>query len=93
MLWVFYQGGTNNVQLGAIDLPEGTPRAETLDLLAFVPNAVSALAGGLFRTSELPGGQNFLLALAQGTPDNAIVAVRIIAPSIFADGFEGEATP
>lgn len=93
VLWVFYQGGTNNVQLGAIDLPEGTPRAETLDLLAFVPNAVSALAGGLFRTTELPGGQNLLLALAQGTPDNAIVAVRVIAPSIFADGFEGEATP
>jgi len=92
VLWVFYQGGTNNVQLGAIDLPEGTPRAESLDLLAFVPNATSALAGGLFRTSDLPDGQNRLLALAQGDPDNAFVAVRIIAPRIFADGFEGEAT-
>lgn len=93
VLWVFYQGGTNAVQLGAIDLPAGTPRTETLDLLAFVPNATSAVAGGLFRTSDLPDGQNLLLALAQGDPDNAIVAVRVFKPSIFADGFEGETIP
>ncbi|MEZ5454540.1 MAG: hypothetical protein R3F04_00220 [Lysobacteraceae bacterium] len=93
VLWVFYQGGTNAVQLGAIDLPAGTPRTETLDLLAFVPNATSAVAGGLFRTSDLPDGQNLLLALAQGDPDNAIVAVRVFKPSIFAHGFEGETIP
>jgi hypothetical protein len=51
------------------------------------------LAGGLFRTSDLPGGQNLLLALAQGTPDNAVVAVSIAQGILFADGFEGETIP
>ena len=93
VLWFFYQGGSNNVEIGAIDLPSGTPRPETLDLLASVPNVQSALAGGLFRTSDLPGGQNLLLALAQGTPDNAVVAVSIAQGILFGDGFEGETIP
>lgn len=88
VLWFFYQGGANNVEIGAIDLPSGTPRAESLDLLAWVPNATSALAGGLFRTDALPGGQNLLLALAQGTPDNGLIAVSIATRRIFNDGFE-----
>jgi len=88
VLWFFYQGGVNNVEIGAIDLPSGTPRAESLDLLAWVPNATSALAGGLFRTDALPGGQNLLLALAQGTPDDGLVALSIATRRIFKDGFE-----
>lgn len=88
VLWFFYQGGANNVEIGAIDLPSGTPRAESLDLMAWVPNATSALAGGLFRTDALPGGPNLLLALAQGTPDNGLITVSIATRRIFNDGFE-----
>lgn len=88
VLWLFYQGGANNTQLGAISLPSGTPRAETLDLLPLIPGASSALAGGLFFTTALEGGLKLLLALAQGDP-NALVAVEVTPPPlIFADRFE-----
>jgi hypothetical protein len=86
VLWLFYQGGANNVQLGAIDLPSGTPRSETLDLFPLIPGASSVLAGGMFRTTALADGKSMLLAFAQGTP-NALVAIEI-GSLIFGDRFE-----
>jgi hypothetical protein len=92
ILWVFNQGGTNNVDIIIVDLPSGTPRAPALNLFPSLPGTTtSALAGGIFLANGLPAGSKTLLAMVQGTPNNILATLSTSGPSapgIFLDGFE-----
>jgi hypothetical protein len=73
-LWLFHQGGTNNCELTAVDVPSGTMRPSTQDLLASAPSLTSGLAGGVFLAQGgiFPTGSS-VLALIQGTPNNYLL--------------------
>jgi hypothetical protein len=83
-----FQGGTNNVELGSINLPDGVSNPVTIDLFPFLAPSTSGLAGGAFVTSLLPGGQKTLLALCQCDPGNILLGIELEEPLIFSDGFE-----
>jgi hypothetical protein len=75
-LWAFFQGGTATTELGIIDLPSGTERSPTQNLLANLGDLTSGLAGGMALTSGLVSGEPTLLTLVQGTPINVLLGLR-----------------
>jgi hypothetical protein len=87
-LWAYFQGGANNVELGAISLPDGTGNPLTTDLFPFLAPSTSGLAGGAFITDLLPGGQKTLLTVCQCTPNNILLGIQLDDPLIFSDSFE-----
>lgn len=75
-LWVFHQGGTNSTQMTGVQLPGGTPTVYTRDVYTDVSvtySLSSGLAGGAFFSSAFVPGQNSLMGLVQGTPNNVLV--------------------
>ncbi|PLW93380.1 MAG: hypothetical protein C0592_06330 [Marinilabiliales bacterium] len=79
-LWVFHQGGTNQTQLTALQLPAGTPTIYDHDVLADIQSTyslTSSLAGGAFITDQISSGNTSIVCLAQGTPVNVVVALEI----------------
>jgi len=87
-LWTYFQGGTNNVEIGSISLPDGTSNPVTIDLFPYLAPSTSALAGGAFVTNLLPGGRQTLLTLCQCTPNNILLGIELEESLIFSDGFE-----
>jgi hypothetical protein len=79
-LWIFHQGGTNGTQLTALQLPAGTPTIYDHDVFSDISSTyslVTAIAGGLFLTDQINSGELSLVCLAQGDPDNVVVAYEV----------------
>ena len=87
-LWTYFQGGTNNVELGSVSLPDGAGDPATINLFPYLDPSTNGLAGGAFITDQLPGGQPTLLTVCQCTPNNILLGIRIVESLIFSHGFE-----
>lgn len=80
-LWIFNQGGTNNSQLVAIELPSGNPSTtynhDVFPDVSSTHSLSSALAGGAFLTTNFVSGKVSVMCLLQGTPSNVVVVYEI----------------
>lgn len=79
-LWVFYQGGTNNSQLTALQLPAGTPTVYDHDVMPDIQSTyglTSSICGGAFITDQISTGNTSIVCLAQSAPVNVVVALEI----------------
>jgi hypothetical protein len=87
-LWVFNQGGANNMELTQLQLPSGTPTGLSHDVMSDVGTAqslTSGLAGGAFISNEIVSGKVTLGGLAQGTPNNILFGYELTEPTPDAD--------
>lgn len=83
-LWVFNQGGANNMELTQLQLPGGTPTGLTHDVMSDVGLAqslTSGLAGGCFISNQIVPGEVTLGGIVQGTPDNVLFGYELTAPA------------
>lgn len=80
-LWVFDQGGSNDVQLTALNLPAGTPSStynhDVFPDVSTTHSLTSAIAGGAFFTKNFVSGKSSIMCLLQGTPNNVVVVYEI----------------
>jgi hypothetical protein len=80
-LWIFNQGGTNNSQLVALELPAGTASTtynhDVYPDVSTTHSLTSGLAGGAFITTNFVSGTVSVMCLLQGTPNNVAVVYEI----------------
>jgi Secretion system C-terminal sorting domain len=79
-LWVFHQGGASQSNLAQINLTTGTPTLAYHDAMTdagSAGSATSSLAGGLFITDQLVGGQWTLCGVMQATPSNLLFGYEL----------------
>jgi hypothetical protein len=93
-LWVFDQSGTNTSQIERITLATGaTYGLASHDVFmdfSGTNSLTSGLAGGLFITDQLVGGQFSLGGMIQGTPNNVLFSYELADIALrFEEGISG----
>lgn len=81
-LWVSHQEGTNQSQITAVEIATGNATIFTHDAFPDIQtphNLTTSLAGGAFFATDFVTGENTLMVLEQGDPNNVLVAYEIDA--------------
>jgi hypothetical protein len=84
-LWVFAQMAPSNCMLYRVQLSTGQTSPISHDVMTDIGvnfGLTSGLAGGLFITNQAVVGQNSMIGLVQGTPDNVLFSYELSDPVI-----------